>query len=96
MAANPSVPPRLFACTAAAVVGKSDDAVSPARYALPDASTATAVPLSALDPPSNVEYTSAVPNGFNLSAKASLPPASTVRKAPAVVGKSIDAVEPAT
>ena len=56
-----AVPDRLFGeLWKAFRVGKSVESVSPATYALPDASAAMALPKSPLVPPRNVEYISEV------------------------------------
>src|SRR3989441_11525898 len=78
------------------VVGKSLEFVYPATYASPAPSTAIANPRSLFEPPSNVEYTGAVPEGFNLTTNASqvrAPPVD-VRDAPGVVGKAGAVAQP--
>src|SRR2546425_151061 len=93
---NPSMPPPLAkeVRNAPGVVGKSLEFVYPARYASPAPSTAIANPRSLFEPPRNVEYTGAVPEGFNLTTNASQVPAPPieVRYAPGVVEKSGDIV----
>src|ERR1051326_682963 len=51
-------------------MGKSGEDVYPARTALPEASIATALPISMPWPPRYVLYTSALPEELSLSAKA--------------------------
>src|ERR1700687_5449658 len=52
-------------------VGKFGESVLPVTYALPDASTAILLPTSWPFPPRKVEYTRALPVGFNFVTKAS-------------------------
>src|SRR2546427_8885908 len=92
---NPSTPPLAKDVrNAPGVVGKSLEFVYPATYASPAPSTAIANPRSLFEPPRNVEYTGAVPEGFNFTTNASQVPAPPieVRYAPGVVGKSGDIV----
>ena len=82
------------------VIGKFSDDVFPATTAFPDVSTATARAWSSLVPPIYVEYTYEEPEAFNFVTNASkqLPSAAVLqvrRMALEVVGKSLDAVDPA-
>ena len=73
---NPSMPPLANEVrNAPGVVGKSLEFVYPATYASPAPSTAIANPRSLFEPPRNVEYTGAVPEGFSLTTNASQVPA---------------------
>ena len=73
---NPSMPPLANEVSnAPGVVGKSLEFVYPATYASPAPSTAIANPRSLFEPPRNVEYTGAVPEGFSLTTNASQVPA---------------------
>src|SRR3990172_3840416 len=70
-AANASHPPWFDRSKAPGVVGKSAEKVSPARYALPSASTATARASSIELPPRTVPYTRVSRSGLNFTTKAS-------------------------
>src|SRR2546426_10316732 len=73
---TPSIPPLAKDVrNAPGVVGKSLEFVYPATYASPAPSTAIANPRSLFEPPRNVEYTGAVPEGFNFTTNASQVPA---------------------
>src|SRR2546425_11799191 len=92
---NPSMPPLAKDVrNGPGVVGKSLEFVYPATYASPAPSTAIANPRSLFEPPRNVEYTGAVPEGFNYTTTASqvTAPPIDVRYAPGAVGKSGDIV----
>jgi hypothetical protein len=81
------------------VVGKSGESVSPATTMSPPGRIARARPMSicVVAPPRNVDHVSPLPSPFIRSAKAwELPtnPGIVVEKAPGLVGKSLDDVEP--
>src|SRR5207245_9821306 len=90
---NPPMPPPATAVrNPPGVFGKSLEFVYPSTYASPAPSTAIANPRSLFEPPRNVEYTGAVPEGFSLTTNASQVPAPAieVRYAPGRVGRSGD------
>src|ERR687898_3045680 len=93
-ATKASNPPALVGWNAPAGVGKSVDAVKPARYTTPLGLTASPSAVSIPEPPRRVEYTRLEPEGSSFATNASVSPAN-VSSASVVVGKSVDPVAPA-
>src|SRR5262244_2244319 len=79
-----------------AVVGKFTDRVGPNTNALPAASTLMREPNSTTLPPRYVEYTIAEAVGLIFVTKASNSPLLVRSNALALVGKSVDPVDPVT
>jgi len=78
------------------VVGKFAEAVPPPIMALPARSIARPLAPSISSPPRNVEYRRVEPVAFTFVTKMSNAPPMVVLKAPGVVGKSTDRVDPKT
>ena len=95
-ATKTSLEPFAIVSKAPAVVGKLADKEDPVTWARPAASTAIAVPRSLELPPRYVPYSKALPVAFSFATKTSFEPFQVVSKAPGVVGKSAELVDPVT
>src|ERR1039458_4234259 len=79
-----------------ATVGNWAESVYPVTYAFPLPSIARPCTLSWRLPPRYVTYANAEPALLSLATNPSVPPPETVCSAPAVVGRSVEYVDPPT